>query len=56
MKPITDMLHWVEATPLALFVAQSAYGFSALDMFHVAAISVVFGICLLYTSPSPRDS
>ena len=44
MKPITDLLHWVEATPLALFVAQSAYGFSALDMFHIAAISMVFGM------------
>ena len=44
LKSITDLLHWVEATPLALLVAQSAYGFSALDMFHIAAISMVFGM------------
>ena len=44
MKPVTELLHWVETTPLAIFVAQSTYGFSALDMLHVAAISVVFGM------------
>jgi uncharacterized protein DUF6644 len=37
-------MHWVETTPLAIFVAQSAYGFSALDMLHIAAIAVVFGM------------
>ena len=44
MKPLTEFLHWVEATPLAIFISQSSYGFSALDMVHVAAISVVFGM------------
>jgi hypothetical protein len=38
------LLHWLESTPLSLFVMQSAYGFSALDMIHIAAISVVFGM------------
>src|SRR5215467_6549639 len=44
LKPFTELLHWVETTPLAIFVSQSTYGFSALDMVHVAAISVVFGM------------
>jgi hypothetical protein len=44
LKPFTELLHWVETTPVAIFVAQSTYGFSALDMLHVAAISVVFGM------------
>ena len=44
MKAFTEFLHWVETTPLALFVSQSSYGFSALDMFHIASISVVFGM------------
>ena len=44
MTPITELLHWVETTPLALFVSQSTYGFSAIDMFHIAAISMVFGM------------
>lgn len=44
LKPVTELLHWVETTPLAIFISQSTYGFSALDMVHVAAISVVFGM------------
>jgi uncharacterized protein DUF6644 len=44
LKPFTELLHWVETTPLAIFISQSTYGFSALDMVHVAAISVVFGM------------
>jgi hypothetical protein len=43
LKPITEFMHWVETTPIAIFVSQSTYGFSALDMFHIAAICVVFG-------------
>jgi hypothetical protein len=38
------LLQWLESTPLSLFVMQSAFGFSALDMIHIAAISVVFGM------------
>jgi len=44
VKPITDLMHWVETTPLAIFVSQSTFGFSAIDMFHIAAIAVVFGM------------
>jgi hypothetical protein len=44
VKPITELLHWVETTPLAILVSQSSYGFSALDMLHIASISVVFGM------------
>jgi hypothetical protein len=43
LKALTELLHWVETTPLAIFVSQSTYGFAAIDMFHVAAVSVVFG-------------
>ena len=46
MQPV-EFLHWLETTPPALFVAQSAYGFSALDMVHIAAISVVFGMIVV---------
>jgi hypothetical protein len=44
LKAFTELLHWVETTPLALFVSQSTYGFAAIDMFHVASVSVVFGM------------
>jgi hypothetical protein len=43
LKPITEIMHWVETTPLAIYVSQSSFGFSAIDMVHIAAISVVFG-------------
>jgi hypothetical protein len=44
LKALTELLHWVETTPLAIFVSQSTYGFAAIDMFHVAAVAVVFGM------------
>ena len=43
MQPIA-FLQWLEKTPLGLLVSQSIFGFSALDMIHIAAISVVFGM------------
>ena len=44
MKAITELLKWVETTPVAIFVSQSTYGFSAIDMFHIASVSLVFGM------------
>jgi hypothetical protein len=44
LKAFTEFLHWIETTPLAIFVSQSTYGFSAIDMFHVASVAVVFGM------------
>jgi hypothetical protein len=44
LKAFTEFLHWVETTPLAIFVSQSTYGFAAIDMFHIASVSVVFGM------------
>jgi len=44
LKPLTEILHGVETTPIAVFVSQSTYGFAAIDMFHIAAVSVVFGM------------
>jgi hypothetical protein len=43
VQPVA-FLHWLESTPLALSVSQSIFGFSALDMIHIAAICVVFGM------------
>jgi hypothetical protein len=44
LRAFTELLHWVETTPVAVFVSQSVYAFSAINMFHIAAISVVFGM------------
>jgi hypothetical protein len=38
------LLHKLETTALALFVMQSVFAFSALDMVHITAISLVFGM------------
>jgi hypothetical protein len=44
---ITGVLSAVETSEVGLFVAQSLYAFSALDMVHVAAITLVFGMIAL---------
>ena len=43
MDPLA-LLHNLETTALAQFVMQSPFAFSAVDMVHVTAISVVFGM------------
>jgi hypothetical protein len=44
VKAVVDLLHSVETTSVAVFVSQSTYGFSAIDMVHIAAISLFFGM------------
>jgi len=44
VQSIVEFLKWVETTPLAIFISQSSWGFSALLMLHMAAITVVFGM------------
>jgi hypothetical protein len=49
VPPLTQLsvlgfLHWLEATQVAVFVSQSPWGFPAIEMLHVAAIAVVFGM------------
>jgi len=44
VKSIIELMHSIERSPVGIFVAQSAFGFSALDMVHIASISVVFGM------------
>jgi hypothetical protein len=43
MQPV-EFLRWLETTPVALHVSQALFGFSGLDMIHVAAIAVAFGM------------
>jgi hypothetical protein len=44
LQAVIAFMGWVEKSWVAILVSQSTYGFSALDMFHVAAICVVFGM------------
>jgi hypothetical protein len=41
---ILAFMKWVESTDVAVLESQSAFGFAALDMFHIGSISVVFGM------------
>jgi hypothetical protein len=43
MQSFTQLLAWLETTRVALFISQD-WGFGALEMIHVAAISVVVGM------------
>jgi hypothetical protein len=43
MQPV-EFLRWLETTPVGVTVSQALFGFSALDMVHVAAIAVAFGM------------
>jgi hypothetical protein len=44
MKSVIEFMHSIERSAVGIAVSQSPYGFSALDMLHIAAISVVFGM------------
>jgi hypothetical protein len=44
MKSIIEFMHSIEKSTVGIAVAQSPYGFSVLDMLHIASISVVFGM------------
>lgn len=46
MLSVSDLLKALEGTAVAVFVQQSVFGFAALDMVHVAAIAMVFGMIL----------
>ena len=44
MQTITDILHWVERTPVAIFISHSTGGFSATLSLHIVAVTVMFGM------------
>jgi len=41
---ITEALQWLEHTPVAIFVSQSTWGFSAILSVHIVAVALVFGM------------
>jgi hypothetical protein len=44
VKFITEIMHGIETSTVGITVAQSAFGFSILNMLHIAAISIVVGM------------
>jgi uncharacterized protein DUF6644 len=43
LETVTELLAWLESTPLALYIAESTVAFPALEIIHVVAIALVFG-------------
>ena len=44
MDSITEILKWVEHTPVAVFVSHSTWAFSAMLSVHIVAVALVFGM------------
>ena len=43
MQPITRLLEWLEALPLAVFIHKNAWAFTTVELVHVFAIAMVIG-------------
>ena len=44
MESITEILKWIEHSPVGMFVSHSTWGFSALLSIHILAVTLVFGM------------
>jgi len=40
---VTELLNWLESTPLAVYIAESTIAFPVIEIVHVVAITLVFG-------------
>jgi hypothetical protein len=43
LDTVTELLNWLESTPLAVYIAESTIAFPAIEIVHVVAITLVFG-------------
>jgi uncharacterized membrane protein len=43
VQPITRLLEWLEALPLAVFIHKNAWAFTTVELVHVFAIAMVIG-------------
>ena len=41
MQSVTDLLHWLEATPLAVFIHDHRWAFTTVEVVHVFAIAMM---------------
>jgi hypothetical protein len=44
MPAITDLLRWLQSTEVAMYISQSGWSFSALEMVHVTATTLIVGM------------
>jgi hypothetical protein len=43
VQSVTELLSWLEATPLAVFISESDWAFPAIEAAHVIALALVIG-------------
>ena len=43
MQPLTALLEWLQASSLAIFIHQTKWAFTTIELVHVIAISLVIG-------------
>lgn len=43
MQSVTNFMEWLQALPLAVYIHQHKWAFTAIEVFHVAMISLVIG-------------
>ena len=43
MQYLTQLMEWLQATPLAVFIHQTKWAFTTIEVVHVLAISLVIG-------------
>jgi hypothetical protein len=43
VQSLTGFLEWLQATPLAVFIHQTRWAFTAIELLHVVAVSLVIG-------------
>jgi hypothetical protein len=44
MPSITDVLRWLQSTEVAMYISQTGWSFSALEMVHVTATTLIVGM------------
>src|SRR5690242_10971223 len=44
MPSITDLLRWLQSTEVAMYISQTGWSFSALEMVHVTATTLIVGM------------
>ncbi|MEA3026238.1 MAG: hypothetical protein QOF91_1523 [Alphaproteobacteria bacterium] len=47
MQNLTELMKWLEASPLNKFIAESGWSFQSALMLHIVAITIVFGMILV---------
>ena len=55
MPTVREVLKGIETGPVGLWVAESVWAFNGILMFHLIAVTMVFGLIRLRTFPAAQD-